>query len=63
MNLYVRYFDHETLATNMDEVVSFLKSINEIKVDENTINRVMTFAESDGVFPFRLNGHPPGNDG
>lgn len=54
MNLYVRYFDHETLATNMDEVVSFLKSINEIKVDENTINRVMTFAESDGVFPFRL---------
>lgn len=54
MNLYVRYFDHEALATNMDEVVSFLMSIGEIKVDDGVISRVMNFIESDGVYPFRL---------
>lgn len=54
MNLYVRYFDNETLATNIDEVVSFLKSINEINVDDNVIGRIINFAESDGIYPFRL---------
>ena len=54
MNLYVRYFDHETLATNMDEVVSFLNSINEIKVDDNVVSRIMSFVETEGEYPFRL---------
>lgn len=54
MNLYVRYFDHETLATNMDEVVNFLKSINDIKVDDNVVSRVMSFVESEGAYPFRM---------
>jgi hypothetical protein len=54
MNLYVRYFDHETLATNIDEVVSFLSSINEIKVDDNVVSKVMGFVETDGIYPFRL---------
>lgn len=54
MNLYVRYFDNETLATNIDEVVSFLNSISEISVDDNIIGRIINFAESDGIYPFRL---------
>ena len=54
MNLYVRYFDHETLATNMDEVVSFLNSINEIKVDDSVVSRIMSFVETEGEYPFRL---------
>ncbi len=54
MNLYVRYFDHETLATNMDEVVNFMKSISDIKVDDSVVSRVASFVESDGVYPFRL---------
>ncbi len=54
MNLYVRYFDHETLATNMDEVVNFLKSISEIKVDDSVVSRIGSFVESDGIYPFRL---------
>ena len=54
MNLYVRYFDHETLATNMDEVVAFLSSIREIKVDDGVIDRILNFADSNDTNPFRL---------
>jgi hypothetical protein len=54
MNLYVRYFDHETLAYNMDDVVAFLNSIGEIKVDHNAIDRIINFVESDSTYPFRL---------
>ena len=54
MNLYVRYFDHETLAYNMDDVVAFLGSIGEIKVDNNAIDRIMNFVESDSIYPYRL---------
>ncbi len=54
MNLYVRYFDNETLATNMDEVVAFLSSINEIRVDDSIIGRIINFVESEALYPFRL---------
>ena len=55
MNLYVRYFDYETLATNMNEVAEFISSIKEINVDENSLARVKNFWESDNAYPFRLN--------
>ena len=54
MNLYVRYFDNETLATTMDEVVGFVNSINEINVDENSLGRIKSFWESANVYPVRL---------
>ncbi len=54
MNLYARYFSHDVLATNMDEVVSFLSAINEINVDQTAINRIQTFWESNNSYPFRL---------
>lgn len=54
MNLYVRYFDYETLATTMDEVVTFVSSINEINVDDNALNRITAFWESPNHYPFRL---------
>lgn len=54
MNLYVRYFDYETLATNMNEVAEFISSIKEINVDENSLVRVKNFWESDNAYPFRL---------
>ncbi len=54
MNLYVRYFDHETLAYNMDDVVAFLSTIREIKVNPDVVNRILNFVESDNTYPFRL---------
>ncbi len=54
MNLYVRYFSHEILATNMSEVVSFLTSIHEINIDQTALNRIQNFWESSNSYPFRL---------
>lgn len=54
MNLYVRYFDHEMLAYNMDEVAEFLYSIREINIDQNALNRILAFWESNNTFPYRL---------
>lgn len=54
MNLYVRYFDHDTLATNMDEVASFLGTLRDVKVNDDMFNRIEAFVHSDNVYPFRL---------
>jgi hypothetical protein len=34
MNLYLRYFDKETLVTNVDDAIAFLRSIPDIPMDE-----------------------------
>ena len=33
MNLYLRYFDRETLVSTVDDAIDFLRSIDEIEVD------------------------------
>lgn len=54
MNLFIRYFDHEALATNIDEAAEFLSTIDEIKIDNSVINRIRSFMESANLYPFRL---------
>ncbi|MBQ0022730.1 MAG: hypothetical protein KBT29_05780 [Prevotellaceae bacterium] len=54
MNLFVRYFDRECLAKSIDEAMDFLKSIEEIKLDNNVANRISTFLNSSNLYPFRL---------
>lgn len=54
MNLFIRYFDHETLATNIDEAIEFLHTIDEIKMDNSVANRIQAFMESANLYPFRL---------
>ena len=40
MNLYLRYFDHETLVSNADEAVDFLRSLQEIKVTPELVEDI-----------------------
>lgn len=54
MNLFIRYFNHETLAHNVDEAMDFLRSISEIKIDGNTAGRISDFFHSSNTYPFRL---------
>ena len=35
MNLYLRYFDRETLVTNVDDAIDFLASIPEIGMNDD----------------------------
>lgn len=54
MNLYIRYFDHEFLAKTVDEAISFVTSIDEIKLESNAAVRISTFLNSSNLYPFRL---------
>jgi Ulp1 family protease len=54
MNLYVRYFAHETFVNTADEAVSFLEAIPEIKVDQNMVSRIKTFADGPSIYPYHL---------
>ncbi|MBQ9641023.1 MAG: hypothetical protein IJV06_05640 [Bacteroidaceae bacterium] len=54
MNLFIRYFSHETLAHNVNEAIEFLGTINEIKLDGTVPGRISNFLYSNNTFPFRL---------
>ncbi len=54
MNLYIRYFEQDTIAHNMDEVVAFLETIHDFKYSEEAVNRVNLYYTSNNLYPFRL---------
>lgn len=54
MNLFIRYFDKETLATNIDEAMDFLDSIEDFKIENNVAGRIQAFLDSNNTYPFRL---------
>lgn len=53
MNLYLRYFDNETLVSNVDEAIDFLRSIQEIDVTPQMEKDLREYAGSDVMFPKR----------
>lgn len=53
MNLYLRYFDKETLVTSVDAALDFLRSIPDIGMNANLENDVRAYAESDVYYPKR----------
>lgn len=58
MNLYLRYFDKETLVYNVDSAIEFLRSIEDIHMDEELENDVRTYATSDVFYPKRYKVRP-----
>lgn len=54
MNLYIRYFAHETLAHNLEESLAFIESIGEFTVNESFSERINNFIESSSAYPMRL---------
>lgn len=54
MNLYVRYFTQETVATNMDEVAAFLETLHEVTLSDDALNRIKFYFTSKNLYPFRL---------
>lgn len=54
MNIFVRYFDHETIVTNIDEVVDFLTSLGEVKFDDDDVRHIDEYIQSSNQYPFRL---------
>ncbi len=57
MNLYLRYFERETLVSNVDEALDFLRSIDEIDVTPELEADLREFVQSDVYFPKRYKVH------
>lgn len=58
MNLYIRYFDKETLVSSAEEAISFLSSIPEIGMNAELEADIRDYATSDVGFPKRYKVRP-----
>lgn len=58
MNLYLRYFDKETLVHTVDEAIVFLRSIDEINLSNEMEEDVRNYAASDVFYPKRYKVRP-----
>ena len=58
MNLYIRYFDKETLVYSVDEAIDFLCSIPEVGMNQQIEADVREYAESDVLYPKRYKVRP-----
>ena len=58
MNLYLRYFDRETLVQSVDEAIDFLNSIGEFDMDPELEADIRAYAASDVYFPKRYKIRP-----
>lgn len=58
MNLYLRYFDRETLVYNVDDAIDFLASIQEIGMNEDLEADIRDYVASDVYYPKRYKIRP-----
>ena len=58
MNLYLRYFDNETLVTSVDDAIDFLRSIEEIGMNPVLEADIRDYADSDVLYPKRYKIRP-----
>jgi hypothetical protein len=58
MNLYLRYFDRETLVSTVDEAIDFLNGIEEIEMNPELEADIREYAASDVFYPKRYKVHP-----
>ncbi len=58
MNLYLRYFDRETLVASVDEAIDFLCSIPEVGMNAELENDIREYVDSPVYFPKRYKVRP-----
>jgi len=57
MNLYLRYFDRETLVSTVDEAIEFLRTIDEIDMTPDLEKDIRDYVASDVFYPKRYKIH------
>lgn len=59
MNLYIRYFNDETIAHNIDEAIDFLQSLNlsDFNIDDEFLNDLQDYVNSPVPYPRRYKVH------
>ena len=58
MNLYLRYFDRETLVHSVDDAIDFLSSIDEIGMNPVLESDIRDYVASDVYYPRRYKIRP-----
>ncbi|MGG6544690.1 UNVERIFIED_CONTAM: hypothetical protein NY100_04540 [Prevotella sp. 15_C9] len=58
MNLYLRYFDNETLVYNVDQALDFLASIPDIQLTPDLVEDIRAYVDSDLFYPKRYKVRP-----
>ena len=58
MNIYVRYFDRDTLATSFDELIAFLSSLEDVDVTKEMIEDIRAYVDSNVPYPKRYKIRP-----
>jgi hypothetical protein len=58
MNLYLRYFDRETLVSSVDEAIDFLSDIEEVGMNPVLEADIREYAASDVFYPKRYKVRP-----
>ncbi len=58
MNLYLRYFDKETLVTSVDEAIDFLRGIDEVGMNPVLEADIREYVASDVFYPKRYKVRP-----
>lgn len=58
MNLYIRYFDKETLVTNVEDAIYFLAGISEIGMNPVLEQDIRDYVASDVYYPKRYKIRP-----
>ena len=58
MNLYIRYFDKETLVTNVDDAIAFLRNIDEIGMNPVLEAEIREYVSSEVFYPKRYKVRP-----
>ena len=58
MNLYLRYFDRETLVASVDEAIDFLRDIDEVSMNPVLEADIREYVASDVFYPKRYKVRP-----
>lgn len=58
MNLYLRYFNRETLVYSVEEAIDFLRSIPEVELNADMEADIRDYAASDVFYPKRYKVRP-----
>lgn len=51
MNLYIRYFDDETLVHNVAEALDFLSSLEDVELNDEMVTELEKFMSSSAMYP------------
>jgi len=51
INLYIRYFDEETLVHTVEEAIHFLSSLDDVEVNEEMTTELQKFMSSNVMYP------------